>query len=45
MGNNKLQWVEDLIRAIPEEEREEIRRQILRPEVLERAARVRAARI
>ena len=44
MGNNKLQWVEDLIRAIPEEQAEELRRVIYTPEIVERVARVKAAR-
>lgn len=44
MGSNKLQWVEDLIRAIPEEEREEIRRAIYSPKILEKVKQLKAGR-
>ena len=37
-------WVVDLIRAIPEEEREEIRREIYTPEILARVRQLKAGR-
>ena len=40
-----LDQLKELWEGLPEEIREEIRREILSPEILERAARVRAARI
>jgi hypothetical protein len=40
-----IDQLKELWEGLPEEIREEIRREILGPEILERAARVRAARI
>ena len=44
MGSNKLQWVKDLIRGVPEEEREEIRRGSYTPEILEQVRQLKAGR-
>lgn len=41
MGNK---WVRDLMQAIPEEEREEIRREIYTPEILAMVRQLKAGR-
>jgi hypothetical protein len=45
MDKVSLQWVEDLVRSLPEEIREEIRREVYTPELRERIKAVIAARI
>jgi hypothetical protein len=42
MGKVSLQWVEDLVRSLPEEIREEIRREVYTPEILARVRQLKA---